>query len=117
MADDKQITEFRLEPDTHDFQKRMLFNRFAVVKDGDFRIAHFAYVSGADLLMDYFACAFHIDALEPQREENFAYLGRLPAPDPVQKWQPPPGERVGVVPVSHLGLARRNSEAEIILHN
>lgn len=100
------------------FGRRMFFNRFEVVPDGDFRIVHFGYVPSTNLTVDHFACAIHREVLEAQRKENEAYLGRLGElsfPEP-EKWHPP-ASSFRVELVNHLGFCRRGSEAEIALHN
>ena len=100
------------------FRKRMLFNRFAVIKDGDYRIMHFGYVTGGNLLMDQFACAIHSVSLEEHRKENFDYLGRLgelSVPGPAN-WLPPIAQ-IGVELVTYVGFCRHGSLAEMTLHN
>ena len=96
----------------------MLFNRFAVISDGDFRLLHFGYVSAANLVVDSFVCAIHTASLEVQKQENLDYLGRLgelSLPEP-GNWQPP-SANFSVELVNLIGMCRRGSEAEIVLHN
>jgi hypothetical protein len=100
------------------FRKRMLFNRFHVANEGDFRVIHFGFTSSANLLMDQFVCAIHASSVELQRSENLEYLGRLgeisvPGP-PV--WQPPIGN-IGVELATHMGFCRHGSFTEITVHN
>jgi hypothetical protein len=96
----------------------MLFNRFAVVADGDYRLLHFAYFQAGNVLIDHFLCAVHVDVLESQRKENLEYMGRLgdlSVPGP-EKWVPP-ATKLNVELVSHLAFCRRGSEAEASFHN
>jgi len=114
----KQSNSVPIEMPPSGFRKRMLFNRFAVISDGDFRLLHFGYISAANLLADSFVCAIHSTSLEVQKQENLDYLGRLgelSLPEP-GIWQPPAAS-FSVELVNLIGLCRRGSEAEVVLHN
>src|SRR6266545_545618 len=100
------------------FRKRMLFNHYAIIPEGDFRLLHFGYYSNANLLMDHFVCAIHTGTLEAQRQEILDYLGRLgelglPAPP---TWQPP-ATSDGVELITNMGFCRHVAFAEITAHN
>lgn len=100
------------------YRKRMFFNRFMIAPEGDFRLLHFGYVSGGNLLVDHFVCAIHFAPVERQRAENLDYLGKLGdlTLEEPEKWQPPAGQ-FEIELVNIMGLARHGSEAEIAMHN
>src|SRR6266487_1644415 len=103
---------------TTGFRKQMMFNRFAVVPEGDYRLIYFGYLQAGNVLIDQFLCAAHKSALELQRRENLEYLGHLgelAVPGP-ERWVPP-AVQLNVELVSHIGFCRVDSEAEISLHN
>ena len=100
------------------FRKRMLFNRFAVARDGDHRLLQFGCVAPVGWLMDHFVCAVHVSLVELQRQENMDYLGRLgelTSAPPV--WQLPENAKNGVELVTQLNMCRHGTFAEIAMHN
>jgi hypothetical protein len=107
-----------LEVTPSGFRKRMFFNRFAIITEGNFRIIHFGYILPGNVLIDHFACATPQEGLERLRHENLEYLGRLGALalEAPEHWAPPPSV-IPIEPVNHFGLARHSSEAEVTLHN
>ncbi len=99
------------------FEKRMLFNRFSIEEDGSYRILRFGYISKGHLL-DHFAAACNKFVIDSQREENLKYLGEIgdiPLEEP-EPWTLPTTD-YKIQLFSLIGLTRRDSEAEITLHN
>ena len=99
------------------FEKRMLFNRFEIERDGNFVILRFGYISKGHLL-DHFAAACSVEAISAQREDNLKYLGQIgeiPLKEP-EMWVVPATD-YKIQLFNLIGLTRRDSEAEITLHN
>lgn len=99
------------------FSKSMLFNRFAVEDENDFRIIYFGYCSRSNVTIDQFACAVLKSDLQHQKEINLDYLGKLgtlPLEEPPQ-WQPQLTKQ-NIELVNQISLCRFGETAEIMLH-
>lgn len=106
-----------LELPPNGFKRGMLYNRFVIEPDGEFKVLHFAYVNRANVTVDHFICAIHARDLEFQKVSNLEYLGRLGAlsMEAMPGWQPPALQQP-IELVNHIGLCQFGNSAELTLH-